>query len=289
MGSCISALCDKKSRKHIPYRNSQLTRLLKFSLGGNCKTAMIACVAPSDYDETLSTLRYADQAKRIRTRAVVNQDHMSSAERDAQIAAMQETINNLQVSLSQRDQSAAQFAAASSHAATMKKEHEAQALQLEEYQKQVQKMQRLMEETKQVGESKIQALRTENEALRLHLKLAVESLRNPVSMPKTSIAVPIPPVSRVPSQTASQEIPRAVDMSRTQSLGGERTRHSTEPEWDDGSDTDVEWGQSEAMEVQAELQELLYDVGLLKRKLGDDCSRFLELGTDNSMQIAMIH
>jgi hypothetical protein len=53
---------------------------------------MIACIAPSDYDETLSTLRYAGQAKNIRTKAIVNQDHVSSAEKDAQIAEMQETI-----------------------------------------------------------------------------------------------------------------------------------------------------------------------------------------------------
>uniref|UniRef100_A0A0K0DQD9 Kinesin-like protein n=1 Tax=Angiostrongylus cantonensis TaxID=6313 RepID=A0A0K0DQD9_ANGCA len=58
LGNVISALVDGKS-KHIPYRDSKLTRLLQDSLGGNTKTIMIACISPSDnnYDETLSTLR----------------------------------------------------------------------------------------------------------------------------------------------------------------------------------------------------------------------------------------
>lgn len=51
-----------------------LTWLLKDSLGGNSKTAMIAAIAPADYEETLSTLRYADQAKKIKNKAVVNED-----------------------------------------------------------------------------------------------------------------------------------------------------------------------------------------------------------------------
>ena len=66
LGNVISALVDGKST-HIPYRDSKLTRLLQDSLGGNTKTTMIAVVAPStyNYDETLSTLRYASRAKFI--------------------------------------------------------------------------------------------------------------------------------------------------------------------------------------------------------------------------------
>lgn len=60
--------------EHVPYRDSVLTWLLKDSLGGNSKTAMIAAISPADYDETLSTLRYADQAKKIKNKAVVNED-----------------------------------------------------------------------------------------------------------------------------------------------------------------------------------------------------------------------
>ncbi|PRT56865.1 Kinesin-like protein 6 [Wickerhamiella sorbophila] len=74
LGNCINGLCDTRRRSHIPYRDSKLTRLLKFSLGGNCKTVMIACVAPSSshYDETLNTLKYADRAKSIKTKVSRN-------------------------------------------------------------------------------------------------------------------------------------------------------------------------------------------------------------------------
>ncbi|KAI8344373.1 hypothetical protein BC941DRAFT_447346 [Chlamydoabsidia padenii] len=65
---------NKKRDSFIPYRDSVLTWLLKDSLGGNSKTAMIAAISPADFDETLSTLRYADQAKKIKTKAVVNED-----------------------------------------------------------------------------------------------------------------------------------------------------------------------------------------------------------------------
>ncbi|KAF8334965.1 uncharacterized protein EI90DRAFT_3280114 [Cantharellus anzutake] len=64
----------KATQDFIPYRDSVLTWLLKDSLGGNSKTAMIAAISPADYDETLSTLRYADQAKKIKNKAVVNED-----------------------------------------------------------------------------------------------------------------------------------------------------------------------------------------------------------------------
>jgi kinesin family protein 18/19 len=74
LGSCINALCDPKKKNHVPYRNSKLTRLLKFSLGGNCRTVMIVCVSPSSvhFDETQNTLRYANRAKNIQTKAVRN-------------------------------------------------------------------------------------------------------------------------------------------------------------------------------------------------------------------------
>lgn len=61
---------------YIPYRNSKLTRLLQDSLGGNSKTVMVAAIGPADYnyDETISTLRYANRAKNIRNRARINED-----------------------------------------------------------------------------------------------------------------------------------------------------------------------------------------------------------------------
>nr|7TR1_K Chain K, Kinesin-like protein,Kinesin-1 heavy chain [synthetic construct]7TR2_K Chain K, Kinesin-like protein,Kinesin-1 heavy chain [synthetic construct] len=77
LGNCINALCDPRRRNHVPYRDSKLTRLLKFSLGGNCKTVMIVCVSPSSqhYDETLNTLKYADRAKEIKTKLIRNLEH----------------------------------------------------------------------------------------------------------------------------------------------------------------------------------------------------------------------
>ncbi|KAJ2897418.1 uncharacterized protein MKZ38_004680 [Zalerion maritima] len=74
LGSCINALCDAKRSKHVPYRDSKLTRLLKFSLGGNCKTVMIVCISPSSghFDETQNTLRYANRAKNIQTKVTKN-------------------------------------------------------------------------------------------------------------------------------------------------------------------------------------------------------------------------
>ncbi|KAI3777123.1 hypothetical protein L1987_46917 [Smallanthus sonchifolius] len=79
LGNVISALGDDKKRKeglHIPYRDSKLTRLLQASLGGNCKTAMIACVSPADYnaEETLNTLKYANRARNIQNKASVQKE-----------------------------------------------------------------------------------------------------------------------------------------------------------------------------------------------------------------------
>ncbi|XP_066450989.1 kinesin-like protein KIF13B isoform X2 [Eleutherodactylus coqui] len=88
LGLVISALADqgagKNKNKFVPYRDSVLTWLLKDSLGGNSKTAMVATVSPSadNYDETLSTLRYADRAKNIVNHAVVNEDPNARIIRD---------------------------------------------------------------------------------------------------------------------------------------------------------------------------------------------------------------
>jgi kinesin family protein 18/19 len=74
LGNCINALCEARGRAHIPYRNSKLTRLLKFSLGGNCRTVMIVCVAPTsrNLEDTGNTLAYANRAKEIKTKVSKN-------------------------------------------------------------------------------------------------------------------------------------------------------------------------------------------------------------------------
>ncbi|CAG5111451.1 Oidioi.mRNA.OKI2018_I69.chr2.g5760.t2.cds [Oikopleura dioica] len=95
LGNVISALVDGKS-KHIPYRDSKLTRLLQDSLGGNTKTLMIACISPADnnYDETLSTLRYANRAKNIKNKPKINEDP-----KDALLRQYQEEIAQLKAML----------------------------------------------------------------------------------------------------------------------------------------------------------------------------------------------
>ncbi|XP_074539167.1 kinesin-like protein KIF13A isoform X6 [Halichoeres trimaculatus] len=104
LGCVISALADqsagKGKAKFVPYRDSVLTWLLKDNLGGNSKTAMIATVSPAadNYEETLSTLRYADRAKRIVNHAVVNEDPNARIIRE-----LREEVEKLKVQLSQAE------------------------------------------------------------------------------------------------------------------------------------------------------------------------------------------
>ncbi|KAJ5745922.1 hypothetical protein N7520_011104 [Penicillium odoratum] len=260
LGRVIAALADskktrgRKGKELVPYRDSILTWLLKDSLGGNSKTAMIACIAPADYEETLSTLRYADQAKHIRTRARVNQDHVSAAERDAQIAEMTETIRNLQLSVSQANEN--------QRATQMQEE------KLDEYQQKVEKMQRLMEENKMVSDCKIRQLQTENEALRMHLKLALESLKNPIP--------PITLAQRQPSLgSLAENQPTHETVSREGSPG---IPSDSEPElWEDEDDDEtVTWEDEngEAHQVQSHMENLLGDLSVFKRKLASDHERW---------------
>ncbi|XP_036914064.1 kinesin-like protein KIF21A isoform X9 [Sturnira hondurensis] len=97
LGNVISALGDRSKRAtHVPYRDSKLTRLLQDSLGGNSQTIMIACVSPSDRDfmETLNTLKYANRARNIKNKVMVNQDRASQ-----QINALRSEITRLQMEL----------------------------------------------------------------------------------------------------------------------------------------------------------------------------------------------
>ena len=277
LGRVIAALADPRhgrvhnrgktrSKDVVPYRDSILTWLLKDSLGGNSKTAMIACIAPSDYDETLSTLRYADQAKHIRTRAIVNQDSVSAAERDAQIADMQNTIRELQVQVSLANQAANERTAKGREAmAAADKSVGARDDKLEEYQMKVERMQRMMEEERLVGESKIRQLVEQNEALRLHLKLAVESLRNPI---------PVAP-SPQPTETATQDELKQQAFEEQQEHGTRQVSPEVFDE-DEGYETPPHDDRldSEAQEMQAHMEDLLEDLGLFRRKVADDHERF---------------
>ena len=275
LGRVIGALADpkrqrpanslgkpNKARDVVPYRDSVLTWLLKDSLGGNSKTAMVACIAPSDYDETLSTLRYADQAKRIRTRATVNQDAVSAAERDAKILSMQETIRTLQNNLNA--------------AATRKREDfDRQASELDDYQKQVQAMQRLMEETRQVSECKIRALTNEVEELRPlneALEREISSLRRHLGLVLGELKDPI----RLPTAKSTPE--SGVE------IGAEKENVPVE-EYDEDEDEGYQDGKDEATnDIHARADDILKDLALFRKKMADDRSRFGIRGALNEIQ-----
>ncbi|CAF0841426.1 unnamed protein product [Brachionus calyciflorus] len=97
LGNVISALASQSNGQNVrvPYRDSTLTKLLMNALGGNSKTVMVAAISPSDnnYAETISTLRYADRAKQIKTNAKVNEDP-----KDKLIRELQEEIARLKSS-----------------------------------------------------------------------------------------------------------------------------------------------------------------------------------------------
>ena len=97
LGQVISALAKAqggKSKEIVPYRNSKLTYILKPFLGGNAKTAMIAALSPANinYDETMSTLRYADGVKKIKNKAIVNE-----SPQDKLIRELKEEIEKLRL------------------------------------------------------------------------------------------------------------------------------------------------------------------------------------------------
>nr|XP_015206544.1 PREDICTED: chromosome-associated kinesin KIF4A [Lepisosteus oculatus] len=97
LGNVISALGDEsKKGSFVPYRDSKLTRLLQDSLGGNSHTLMIACVSPADsnMEETINTLRYADRARKIKNKPIVNIDP-----RAAELQHLKQQVQELQVML----------------------------------------------------------------------------------------------------------------------------------------------------------------------------------------------
>ncbi|XP_041252520.1 chromosome-associated kinesin KIF4A [Onychostruthus taczanowskii] len=99
LGNVISALGDEnKKGGFVPYRDSKLTRLLQDSLGGNSHTLMIACVSPADsnLEETLNTLRYADRARKIKNKPIVNVDPQA-----AELHQLKQQVQQLQVLLLQ--------------------------------------------------------------------------------------------------------------------------------------------------------------------------------------------
>jgi hypothetical protein len=286
LGRVIAALADpvhakahqhgRKTKDIVPFRDSILTWLLKDSLGGNSKTAMIACISPSDYDETLSTLRYADQAKRIRTRAVINQDSVSAAQRDAQIEAMQATIRELQcqVAMAAQNNSSGSSTTSSTNA-NSRRDRERDEL-VEKYQIDMQRMQRLMEEERLVSENKVRQLLEMNESLKRHLALAVETIRNPI---------------RVERRSETPELLEGHPLHESGHLEGADSQGTVTPEEEIWRDTPVADGEQElevdvvgeelwarrrelAQSVEAEAADILEELALFKRRIADDKIRF---------------
>nr|CDP25319.1 Putative protein of unknown function [Podospora anserina S mat+] len=258
LGRVIAALADPKKNNRggtsvVPYRDSILTWLLKDSLGGNSKTAMIACVSPGDYEETLSTLRYADQAKRIRTRAVVNQDMMSMKERDERIAGLEEEVRLLQMRLDEKK--SVTVAERSGGEAEYKKRMVEQERRLEEYQAQVRRLNQMMEEKQMVAEVRVRAVEVENEALKRHLELLKGEVRGYKERGRKGVGGG-PEVTVIEQPAASEE------------------------DEDEGVWVDEEEQERERREIE-ELEGLL-DMGYgvlegvrgLRRKLEDDRERF---------------
>eukprot|EP00775_Hariotina_reticulata_P003306 gene3304-3582_t len=93
LGNVINALTEGTTRKHIPYRNSKLTRLLQDSLGGNSETLFIACISPADSnrDHTISTLRYASRAMKIKNSLKLN-NQLSTEE---EMACLRQLVTEL--------------------------------------------------------------------------------------------------------------------------------------------------------------------------------------------------
>jgi kinesin family protein 18/19 len=105
LANCINALGDQNRKgSFVPYRDSKLTRMLKDSLGGNCKTVMIVTISPSSnqYEETINTLKYANRAKNIKTKPIPNKKlvELHIEEYKGVIEELRQEVENLKVRLS---------------------------------------------------------------------------------------------------------------------------------------------------------------------------------------------
>ncbi|XP_046335656.2 kinesin-II 95 kDa subunit-like [Haliotis rufescens] len=151
LGRVISILAEGKNQL-IPYRDSKLTKLLQDSLGGNARTLMVACVSPADYnyDETLSTLRFASSAKTIKNKPVINEDP-----KDALLREFQTEIQELRARLAETGDKN-RIPDADLQALLSQKESEKQAAYFEaekaamqrEYEEKMAKMMKELEEAK---------------------------------------------------------------------------------------------------------------------------------------------
>ncbi|KAF9908680.1 kinesin-like protein Klp8 [Linnemannia zychae] len=200
LGKVISALADassaptvkkgskKAAEAFVPYRDSVLTWLLKDCLGGNSKTTIIAALSPADvnYDETLSTLRYADQAKRIKNKAVVNEDPNAKLIRE-----LKEELLELRSKLGVYDPLEAGLNTKASETVVIVDLHgNARTLTKEQLQDEVQASEKIMAELNETWEEKLrktQEIQLERERTLEELGISVEKghigLHTPKKMP----------------------------------------------------------------------------------------------------------
>ncbi|KAF9344944.1 kinesin-like protein Klp8, partial [Mortierella sp. AD094] len=198
LGKVISALAEasgapapkkgvkKPPETFVPYRDSVLTWLLKDCLGGNSKTTMIAALSPADvnYDETLSTLRYADQAKRIKNKAVVNEDPNAKLIRE-----LKEELLELRSKLGVYDplQTGPNLAAPNAIVTIVDLNGNSRTLTREQLQDEVQASEKIMAELNETWEEKLrktQEIQLEREKTLEELGISVEKGHIGVHTPK---------------------------------------------------------------------------------------------------------
>ncbi|KAG0010303.1 kinesin-like protein Klp8, partial [Entomortierella chlamydospora] len=198
LGKVISALAEasgapapkkgakKPAETFVPYRDSVLTWLLKDCLGGNSKTTMIAALSPADvnYDETLSTLRYADQAKKIKNKAVVNEDPNAKLIRE-----LKEELLELRSKLGVYDplQTGSNLAAPNAVVTIVDLNGNSRTLTREQLQDEVQASEKIMAELNETWEEKLrktQEIQQEREKTLEELGISVEKGHIGVHTPK---------------------------------------------------------------------------------------------------------
>ena len=166
LGNVISALTGEAGAGgHVPYRDSKLTRMLQDSLGGNSRTLMIACVSPADsnFEETLNTLKYANRAKNIKNKAIVNVSNSN-----AEIAALRAQILSLQSQLAGGGGGSGGGASAGEEGMVIMDSERVKALEVEIRRLKNQVYQINLEATRKA--KKVLALEIKNDKLRLLLQ-----------------------------------------------------------------------------------------------------------------------
>ncbi|RLN86889.1 hypothetical protein BBJ28_00002138 [Nothophytophthora sp. Chile5] len=198
LGNVISALGDDKRRVgsagsgsnavHVPYRDSKLTRLLQDSLGGNSRTLMIACVSPAgvNFEETLNTLKYANRAKNITNKPIVNQHVAASEEQrqrsDEELSRMKEEIASLQTQLQQQQKPVTPASRPSSSVKKTKRKEEDDIGQSQQLATASQELAKATKCVRQYGDA-VESMRTysmEAATLLVAMEREIKSLGRPV-------------------------------------------------------------------------------------------------------------